>query len=121
MWIIAMAVIMLDLMPTISPRFAVPAKIDIDRRAISEFCSKYGIKKIALFGSSIRDDFGADSDIDVLVEFETNAIPGLNFFAMEDELSALMGRPVDLNTLGFLSAEIRGRVLSEAETQYERG
>lgn len=66
----------------------------------------------------LRDDFGPDSDVDVLVEFEPGHVPGLRFFALEQELSQILGRKVDLNTPGFLSPYFRGRVLAEAEVQY---
>jgi predicted nucleotidyltransferase len=67
-----------------------------------------------LFGSVLRDDFGPDSDVDVLVEFA----PGLAFISMQTELSEILGRKVDLNTPGFLSLYYRDRVLAEAEVQY---
>jgi len=63
----------------------------------------------------LRDDFGPDSDVDVLVEFEPGHIPGLEFMAMEDELAGILGRAVDLNTPGFLSPHVRERVMAEAE------
>jgi uncharacterized protein len=66
----------------------------------------------------LRDDFGAGSDVDVLVEFDAGHVPGLDFFAMESELSRILGRPVDLNTPSFLSRYFRDRVLAEAEVQY---
>jgi predicted nucleotidyltransferase len=72
----------------------------------------------ALFGSVLRDDFTPESDVDVLVEFEPGFVPGLRFFSMEEELSTILGRKVDLNTPGFLSRYFRDRVLAEAETQY---
>jgi predicted nucleotidyltransferase len=68
----------------------------------------------------LRQDFAAGSDVDVLVEFQPGRVPGLAFFAMEKELSEILGFPVDLNTAGFLSPHFRDRVLAEAETQYVR-
>ena len=56
--------------------------------------------------------------MDVLVEFEPGFVPGLRFFSMEEELSTILGRKVDLNTPGFLSRYFRDKVLAEAETQY---
>jgi uncharacterized protein len=88
----------------------------IDRESLADFCRRNHIRKLALFGSILRDDFRPESDIDVLVEFEH--LPGLKFFALERELSQLMGRKVDLNTPNFLSPYFRGRVLAEAEVQY---
>ena len=94
------------------------ARIAIDRNKIADFCRRHYIRRLALFGSVLRQDFRPDSDIDVLVEFEPDHVPGLAFFAMEQELSTLLGRRVDLNTPQFLSRYFRDQVLAEAETQY---
>jgi len=94
------------------------AKIPIPREKIAEFCSRHHIRRLSLFGSVLRDDFGPDSDVDVLVEFETGHVPGLAFFGMEAELSQILGRKVDLSTLQFLSRYFRDEVLNEAEEQY---
>jgi predicted nucleotidyltransferase len=93
--------------------------IDIPRERIAEFCRRNHIRRLALFGSVLRDDFGPESDVDVLVEFDPEYIPGLAFFGMERELSELLGRKVDLNTPGFLSRHFRGRVMAEAVVQYD--
>ena len=85
---------------------------------IAGFCRRHHIRRLSVFGSILRDDFQPDSDIDVLVEFEEEHIPGLAFFSMEIELSEILGRPVDLNTPGFLSPSFRRQVLNEAEVQY---
>jgi len=66
----------------------------------------------------LRDDFGPESDVDVLVEFEPGKVPGLRFFAMQDELSQLLGRRVDFNTPQDLSTYYRERILAEAEPLY---
>lgn len=92
--------------------------IDIPEDRIREFCLRNGIRKLSFYGSVLRDDFGPDSDIDVLVEFEPGRIPGLDFFAMEEELSEILGMKVDLNTPGFLSKRFRDKVLDEAEVLY---
>jgi predicted nucleotidyltransferase len=94
------------------------AKIPIPREKIAEFCRRHHIRRLSLFGSVLRDDFGPDSDVDVLVEFETGHVPGLAFFGMEAELSQILGRKVDLSTLQFLSRYFRDEVLNEAEEQY---
>ncbi len=94
------------------------SRIAIDREGLAGFCRRNHIRRLALFGSVLRDDFGPDSDVDVLVEFEPGHVPGLRFFALEGELSQIFGRKVDLNTPGFLSPYFRGRVLAEAEVQY---
>jgi predicted nucleotidyltransferase len=92
--------------------------IALDRGRIADFCRKHHIRKLALFGSVLRDDFGPGSDVDVLVEFEPGHVPGLTFFTMETELSEIVGRKVDLNTPEFLSRYLRNRVQAEAEIQY---
>jgi len=94
------------------------ARITIPHERVSDFCRRHHIRKLALFGSVLRDDFRPDSDVDVLVEFEPGRTPGLAFFGMEIELSEILGRRVDLNTAGFLSKYFRDRVLAEAEIQY---
>ena len=95
-------------------------QIPLPREAIVRFCDRHHIQRLALFGSVLRDDFGPKSDVDVLVQFEPGRSPGWEFFRMQDELAELLGRRVDLNTPGFLSPYISERVLSAAETVYER-
>ena len=94
-------------------------RIAIDRESIAQFCRRNHIRRLALFGSVLREDFREDSDVDVLVEFERGCVPGLRFFSMEQELSRIIGRGVDLNTPGFLSEEIRREAEREAEAQYD--
>ena len=93
-------------------------KINIPQKQIDEFCQRHHISKLALFGSVLRNDFNAESDIDILVEFEPEHVPGLAFFEMEEELTQILGRKVDLNTPGFLSPRIREIVQQEAVVQY---
>ena len=93
-------------------------KIEVDKQQIAHFCHRHRIRRLALFGSVLRDDFGPDSDVDVLVEFEDGHVPGLAFFAMQAELSRILDRKVDLNTPQFLSRHFRDDVLAEAEDQY---
>lgn len=95
-------------------------RISVDRKKIADFCRKHHIRRLAFFGSVLRDDFGPHSDIDVLVEFEPGHAPGLSFFAMESELSRILGRKVDLNTPQFVSRYFRSQVKAEAEIQYEQ-
>ena len=92
--------------------------IDLPKDKIAEFCKRNHIRKLSLFGSALRSDFRPGSDIDVLVEFETGHVPGLNFFTMEIELSQLLGQKVDLNTPQFLSRYFREQVLAESEALY---
>jgi len=94
------------------------ARIAVDRQKITEFCRRHHIRRLAFFGSVLRNDFGPESDVDVLVEFEPGHVPGLAFLSMEEELSRILGRKVDLNTPGFLSSYFRDQVLAEAEVQY---
>jgi predicted nucleotidyltransferase len=94
------------------------AKIEIPKDRVAEFCRRHHIRKLALFGSVLRDDFRPQSDVDVLVEFEPGHVPGLEFFGLESELSEIIGRSVDLNTPAFLSRYFRDRTLAEAEVQY---
>jgi predicted nucleotidyltransferase len=94
------------------------ARIPIDLDKIADFCHRHHISRLSLFGSVLRDDFGPASDVDVLVEFEPGHIPGLAFFSMEEELSQIIGRKVDLNTSGFLSPKFRDRIERESEVQY---
>jgi len=94
-------------------------RIRVSQEQLAEFCRRHHIRRLALFGSVLRSDFGPDSDIDVLVEFEPGFVPGLSFFALEEELSQLIGRPVDLNTPGFLSPLFRDQM--QLEEQYVAG
>ena len=97
------------------------AQIFFPKERIAEFCRTHHIKKLAIFGSALRPDFRADSDIDVLVEFEPDHVPGLAFFGMQEELSTILGRKVDLNTPQCLSRYFRDKVLQEAVVQYGEG
>jgi len=93
--------------------------IDIPRHAIAAFCERHHIRRLSLFGSILRNDFDADSDIDVLVDFAPGHIPGLAFFSMQNELADLLGHQVDLHTPASLSKYFRDDVLSGAEVQYD--
>lgn len=93
--------------------------IEIPQQAIAEYCRRHHIRRLALFGSVLRGDFGPESDIDVLVEFEPQHVPGrIRLARMEIELSELLGRKVDLRTPGDLSRYFRSEVLAAAEVQY---
>lgn len=93
-------------------------RIPVPRDRIAEFCRRNRVRRLALFGSVLRDDFAPESDVDVLVEFEPGEAPGLGFFTMQDELAEMFGRPVDLNTPAFLSHHFRDQVVREAEVLY---
>jgi hypothetical protein len=94
----------------------------VPKGQIAEFCRRNHIRRLSLFGSILRDDFGPESDIDVLVEFEPGHVPGFRFIRLQDELSRLFGgRRVDLVTPKFLNRRIRDEVLNSAEVQYAAG
>ena len=96
------------------------ARLNISNKQLIEFCKKNHITKLSLFGSALRDDFGPDSDVDMLVEFGPEARVGLIGFAgLELELSKMLGRKVDLNTPECISKYYRDEVLAEAEVQYD--
>ncbi len=95
-------------------------RIAVDREKTAEICRRHWIRKLALFGSVLRDDFGPESDIDILVEFEPGQVPGfIGLHRIEREIAALFGgRRVDLLTFRSLNPHLRDRILAEAEVQY---
>lgn len=95
-------------------------RLQLDRERLVDFCRRHHIRKLSFFGSVLRDDFGPDSDVDVLVEFEGGRTPGMAFFTLDEELSAILGRKVDLTTAKGLILPVRVRVLPQAEVVYER-
>ena len=100
------------------------ARIDIPKEEISAFCQRNHIRRMALFGSVLRDDFTPESDVDVLVDFELDRTPGLEFITIQDELSEILGRQVDLYTFKGVENSrnwlLREEILSSAEVQYEQ-
>jgi hypothetical protein len=96
------------------------ARIAVDEKIIAAFCREHQIRRLALFGSALRDDFRPESDVDVLVEFDPGFAPGLlRIASMERELSpAFGGRKVDLRTPEDLSRYFRQSVLDQAEVHY---
>jgi predicted nucleotidyltransferase len=95
-------------------------RIKIPQEKLAEFCRRRRIKKLSLFGSVLRDDFGPDSDVDVLVEFETGHTPGFAIIDMENELSGMVGRKVDMRTPNDLSRYFRDRVVRESRVEYAK-
>lgn len=96
--------------------------INLPREKIAEFCKKNHIRRLSLFGSILRGDSTPDSDIDFLIEFDPDHIPGLIRLAgMEIELTEILGRKVDLRTPEDLSPYFRKEVLDSAEVQYAEG
>jgi hypothetical protein len=92
--------------------------IELPMEQIAELCRQHHVRRLALFGSILTDEFRPDSDLDMLVEFEPGKTPGLEFFGIQRELSALAGRQVDLNTAQDLSRYYRDRVMAEARPLY---
>jgi predicted nucleotidyltransferase len=94
--------------------------IRVTKDKIAEFCQRHSIRKLAFFGSVLRDDFRPGSDVDVLVEFIPGAAVGFfKLYDLEQELSQILeGRKVDINTPKSLSKYFRDKVLAEAEVQY---
>ena len=97
------------------------ARIAVDREKIADFCHRHHIRRLSFFGSVLRDDFGPESDVDVLVEFEPSGTPGLlEMVSMEYELADIMGlgRKIDLRTAQDLSQYFRDEVVARAEELY---
>jgi predicted nucleotidyltransferase len=93
--------------------------VNIPEHELTEFCRRHGVARLALFGSILRDDFGPESDVDVLVEFPKGQTPSLlDLGGILMDLRELLGREVDLKTPGFLSRYFRDEVVREARTLY---
>lgn len=95
-----------------------PARIPIPTEEIAEICRRHRVRRMALFGSVIRDDFTPRSDVDVLIEYEPGHAGGFEFFRMRRELIALLEREVDMHTAASLSPYFQQEVLDEAEEIY---
>ncbi len=93
-------------------------RVRLRPKEIAALCERHHVRRLALFGSVLRDDFRPDSDVDVLVEFEPGKTPGFEFITLQDELSDLLRRRVDLNTPECLSRYYRDEVLNEAENLF---
>jgi predicted nucleotidyltransferase len=93
--------------------------LPVDAQTLERFCRTHHVHRLSLFGSVLKGTARPDSDIDLLVEFEKDAKPTLlDLATMEEELSARVGRRVDLRTPGELSRYFRDRVMREAKVQY---
>jgi predicted nucleotidyltransferase len=96
------------------------ARISIPKERIAEFCRRNRVRRLSLFGSVLREDFGPESDVDILVEFEPGTRVGLiRLSGLEIELGNIVGRKIDMNTSGFLSKYYRDQILAEADVQYD--
>ncbi len=102
------------------PNATLTTRLPVSPGVLAAFCRRHHIDALSFFGSILREDFGPESDIDVLVEFDPSHVPGLEFITMRDELSRLLGRQVDLNTRNSLSPYFRDEVLRDAELAYAR-
>jgi predicted nucleotidyltransferase len=97
-------------------------QVPIDREKLAGFCRRHHIRKLAFYGSVLREDCRPNSDVDVLVEFEPGCTPGFAIVDIEDELSQLLGgRQVDLVSEKYLNPRLRDNVLASAEVQYAQG
>ena len=94
--------------------------INLDHSALAALCRHWHIRRLSLFGSAVRDDFGASSDVDMLVEFAAGHTPGWEIVDLEESLSQLFGgRRVDLVNPKYLNPRLRDRVMREAQVAYE--
>ena len=94
--------------------------IDIPRNRLADLCRRHHVRKLSLFGSVLRDDFGPDSDVDVLVEFDQGHTPGWEIIDIQDDFSTLFdGRRVDMVNPKYLNPRLRPGVLGTAVVQYD--
>lgn len=95
-------------------------RIKVPEAILEQWCHQHGIRRLAFFGSVLRKDFSADSDIDVLVEFEPGSRVGLITLAgMEIALSDILGHRTEIHTIKGLNPLFRDEVLKSAEVLYE--
>jgi predicted nucleotidyltransferase len=96
--------------------------IEIPGKRIKEFCRRNGIRKLSMFGSVLRDEFSKERETDILIEFKDDAAPGFfSLMRMQDELTEILGRTVDLRTPKDLSRYFRDDVVNNAVIQYVEG
>jgi len=100
----------------------VPIHIDLPHDKLVDFCRRWNVTELSFFGSVLRDDFGADSDVDIMVNFASGKTPGLDFWTMEAELEEILGHRVDLTTRQGVENSanyiIRGEILRSVERYY---
>jgi predicted nucleotidyltransferase len=87
---------------------------------LAVFCRTHSITRLWIFGSALREDFGPESDVDVIIAFEPGHAPGLRFFELADELSDIFGRPVDVVSRAGLRGPLGERILRDAVEVYGR-
>ena len=99
-----------------------PIHINLPHDKLAGFCRRWNITELSFFGSVLRDDFGADSDVDIMVNFAPGKTPGLEFWTMEAELEEILGHKVDLTTRQGVENSanyiIRGEILRSVEPYY---
>lgn len=93
-------------------------ELQYSREQLEELCRRYHVRKLSVFGSTLRQEATPDSDLDLLVEFEPGQKPGWEYFDLQDALSSIFGKAVDLNTAEFLSEKFRQRVIDDAALIY---
>ena len=93
--------------------------LSYDAKALEGICRRYGVRRLAVFGSFLKGEAEEGSDLDLLVEFFPGQVPGLGFLRLQKELSEFFGRPVDLHTPRSLSRYFRKEVLEEARVLHE--
>jgi uncharacterized protein len=98
---------------------AATPRIAFDREALAALCRKHHIRRLAFFGSVLRDDFGPESDVDLLYEFEEGKTPGWEFVRVMEDFSRFFGRPVDMVPFNDINHRLRDRILGEAQLQYD--
>lgn len=103
-------------------RLMIPKHLPVTDEQIACFCRRWHIRKLAFFGSVLRDDFGPDSDVDILLEFAPGHTPGLNVYDLEQELSQLCGgRSVDIVNPKYIHSRLKEQILHSAENAYAQG
>lgn len=94
-------------------------QLEVSREELENLCQRYHVQRLSLFGSALGEDFGPESDLDVLVEFETGRTPGLAFARLRRDLAELLDARVDLHTYRSLSRYFRDQVVEQSRTLYE--
>lgn len=94
------------------------SRLGVDPAALASLCARHHIRRLSAFGSVLRDDFGPESDVDLVAEFEPGAIIGLRFFDIRDELEHVLGRRVDLLSREYLRPAYSAEILSSSRDVY---
>jgi uncharacterized protein len=97
---------------------ALASGIEVSPERLAEICRRYRVVELAVFGSAARGDLRPGSDVDIFLEFESGTHPGMGFFDLEDELTALFGRHVDLGRKSLLKPMVRRNAVRDAVVLY---